>query len=174
MRKVLAALGAVAIVAFGLALLNPDFRARAQSNAACYMAQGGASWVLGSGCTQTVASGGIINVAAGGALKFASVDQTAALATAPAAVAAGYKIARGVTALDGSNPTSVDTGLTTIVSCPAALKATAAPNLSTSVVTTNFSTGQLDIYGWKPTSAASPNLTASTGTENVTWFCIGT
>ncbi len=128
----------------------------------------------GQGALWSIRTGGVLNIETGGALKFNSVDQTAALATAPAAVAAGYKIARGVTALDGSNPTNIANGLTTTVSCVVGLKGTAAPGDNTSVVTTAFSTGQLDLYAWKNTSGTDPTLVASTGTEDVAWICIGT
>jgi hypothetical protein len=42
------------------------------------------------------------------------------------------------------------------------------------VVTYVTSSATLSLYGWKPTSAASPNLTASTGTETIGWVCVGT
>jgi hypothetical protein len=84
-------------------------------NVACYMDQGGAGWHLGSGCTQTVESGGILNIASGGKLEIGGVDVTSgAGGSNVAGVAAGYKVARGETALDGSNPTPVTTGLATI------------------------------------------------------------
>ncbi len=75
---------------------------------ACIGLAGAQNVMENQGALWSIRSGGVLNVETGGALKFNSVDQTAALATAPAGVAAGYKIARGVTALDGSNPTSVD------------------------------------------------------------------
>lgn len=121
-----------------------------------------------------VKSGGEFDIEAGGALKIAGTDVTAALATAPAAVAAGYKIARGEAALDGSNPTPVTTGLTTIVAAVVALKGTTAPGVGTSVVTYGVSSGTLNLYGWKPTSNADPTLIASAGTETVGWIAIGT
>lgn len=143
-------------------------------NVACYLTQGGAAFTVGSGCTVTVASSGVINVASGGALQFAGVDQTTALSTAPAAVAAGYKIARGETALDGSNPTPATTGLTTIVACSATIKATAAPGVGTSIVTYGSSSGTLNLYGWKVTATGDATLIASTGTETIGWVCVGT
>lgn len=94
--------------------------------------------------------------------------------TAPAAVAAGYKIARGETALDGSNPTTVTTGLTTVVAFVATLKGTSAPGDSTSVLTANISSGDVDVYAWKNTGGTDPTLVASTGTESFYWVAIGT
>src|SRR6185312_4801072 len=66
--------------------------------------QGGAEWDIG----------GTLDINAGGVLSFAGVDQTAALATAPAAVAAGYKIARGQ-AVTASAADTIATGLATVV-----------------------------------------------------------
>lgn len=130
-----------------------------------------------NGDTLAVASGGIVDIESGGQLQIAGSDRTAALTTAPAAVAAGYKIARGEIALDGSNPTSVTTGLATIVSANVSLKGTAAPGDNTSVLTYDLpagTPGQLDIYAWKNTGGTDPTLVASTGTETVAWIAIGT
>lgn len=97
--------------------------------------------------------------------------------TGVSGVGAAYKIARGVTALDGSNPTPVTTGLSTVVAAIVSLEGTAAPGLGTSTLTvdsTNYSTGALSVYAWKPTSISNPTLIASTGTENFEWIAIGT
>ncbi|QEX18503.1 hypothetical protein FRZ44_38100 [Hypericibacter terrae] len=133
-------------------------------------------YLTSGGDKQVVASGGEIDVETGGALKIAGTDRTAALATAPAGVVAGYKIARGSSALDGSNPTTIATGLATIVAAVATLKGTSAPGDNTSVLTVNYagSDGNLDIYAWKNTSGSDPTLVASTGTENFDWIAIGT
>lgn len=101
----------------------------------------------------------------------------AGFAAAVIGVAAGYKIARGVTALDGSNPTPVTTGLATVVAAVVTLEGTAAPGVGTSVLTiasTNYATGALAVYAWKPTSNSDPTLIASTGTENFEWLAVGT
>jgi len=101
------------------------------------MALGGNDWEVG----------GILNIYSGGQLQIAGVNRTAALATAPAAVAAGYKIARGETALGGSNPTAVVTGLAMISACNLSLKIATAPGVGTSVVTYGSSAGTLNLYG---------------------------
>lgn len=121
-----------------------------------------------------VASGGEIDFETGAVLKIAGTDRTAALATAPAAVAAGYKIARGETALDGSNPTTVAHGLTTCVAFTATLKGTAAPGVGTSVLTANINGANVDVYAWKVTGAADTTLIASAGTESFYWVAVGT
>lgn len=89
-------------------------------------------------------------------------------------VAAGYKIARGVTALDGSNPTPVVTGLTTAVGFSATLQGSVAPGVGTSTLTHTISGGTVSVYAWKPTSNADPTLIASTGTETFSWVAVGT
>lgn len=115
--------------------------------------------------------GDVLNIASGGQLQIAGTDVTTALATAPAAVAAGYKIARGETALDGSNPTPVATGLTTVVSfVPTIKSATALTQLSADISTG----GTVNVYAWKVTSAGDPTLIASTSTASFYWIAVGT
>ena len=92
-------------------------------------------------------------------------------------VAAGYAIARGLDALDGSNATPITTGLATVVSSVCTLSGTAAPGLSTSTLSsanTNYATGALAVYAWKPTGAGDTTLIASTGTESFNWIAVGT
>lgn len=82
-------------------------------------------------------------------------------------VASGYKIARGITALDGSNPTTIATGLTSIAGCTFTINRTTAISTGTATVTYGaISGGSVDIYGWVLAG------TASTGTENVAWVCV--
>ena len=90
--------------------------------------------------------------------------------------AAGYKIARSAApvALDGSNPTTVASGLTTIVAAGVSLSGTAAPGLSTSTLAVAINSTNLDVYAWKPTGAGDTTLIASTGTESFHWWAIGT
>jgi hypothetical protein len=96
------------------------------------------------------------------------------VANAIGGAAAGYKVARGETALDGSNPTTVATGLTSIVAAIVGLKGSVAPGVGTSLVTYTTSGADLSLYGWKPTGAGDCTLIASTGTETVGWVAIGT
>jgi predicted RecA/RadA family phage recombinase len=120
-----------------------------------------------------------IGVCVGGATATATtcrVRLTPSLATVPVAgVAAGKRITGGMIALDGSNPTNIATGLTTVESIVLTREAATAPGLNTSVLTVGtISAGTVPIYAWKPTSASDPTLVASTGTENVYWYAIGT
>lgn len=127
----------------------------------------------------SVASGGVVNIEAGGALQFAGVDQTAALATAAAAVAAGYKIARGVVAVTNahSGVETVVTGLATVV----AVVATMAddPTTTCEQVTASIgdqagtpAAGSILVKGWK-TLGGTP-VAMTTTTVNVNWVAIGT
>ncbi len=104
-------------------------------------------------------------------------EAAGASANAVVGVAAGYKVARGEAALDGSNPTPVATGLATVVAFTATLKGTAAPGDSTSVLTADISGATVNVYAWKHTTggaAGNPTLVASTGTESFYWVAIGT
>lgn len=84
-------------------------------------------------------------------------------------VAAGYKIARGSTAFDASNPTTVATGLSTVVSCTATMIRSTALSTGTAFVTHAAPSGaNVDFYAWVIAG------TASTGTENFDWVCVGT
>jgi hypothetical protein len=85
-----------------------------------------------------------------------------------------YKVASGTVTLDGTNPTSVATGLKTLVSAVATVKATDALGDATHSLSVNYgSDGQLDIYGWMPISGSDPTLVASTGVEEVDWVAVG-
>ena len=112
-----------------------------------------------------------VNVAT---LKVAGNDVTSAVnAGGVAGVAGGYILARGAGTLDGSNPTPVVTGLTTIVAFVAMLKGTAAPGDNTSVLTADIASGTANVYAWKNTSGTDPTLVASTGTEEFYWIAVG-
>lgn len=91
-----------------------------------------------------------------------------------AGVAQSYKLARVSQALDGSNPTSWAHGLTTVVAAGCDLQGTAAPALGTSTITTNKNGAAVDIYAWQPTGAGDTTLVASTGTQTIDCWAIGT
>lgn len=109
---------------------------------------------------------GDVGITNGGVTSIAAGITTHALAIG---VATGYAIARGITALDGSNPTTVVTGLTTITGIGVVLNRSTALSSATAFVTyNNISGGSFDLYAWVVAG------TASTGTENVAWVAIGT
>jgi hypothetical protein len=107
------------------------------------------------------------NVAASVAVSGdATLDNTGALTVS---AVNGVKFASGVTALDGSNPTTIATGLTTITGIGLALNRSTSLASGTAFVTyNNISGGSFDVYGWVVAG------TASTGTENVAWTVTGT
>jgi hypothetical protein len=131
--------------------------------------QGGKLWVVGGQLD--------IDTDAGGKLTINGSDVTSSVATGGiAGVAAGYKLARGSTALGGSNPTTVVTGLATVVAFVCSIDLAVAPGDSTSVLTShnNATPGSVDVYAWKNTGGTDPTLVASTGTETFNWIAIGT
>lgn len=93
---------------------------------------------------------------------------------------AGYEIGgvpvsivRGVVTLDGSNPTPVTTGLTTIYAACASIKQDAAPN-DPCTVTVDYTGGTLNIYAWKLAEGTPNTLEASTNnTAVISWIAVG-
>jgi hypothetical protein len=122
-------------------------------------------------CSDTPPAGDFSTITLGGTAIARTAAQVNLLAQG---VASGYKVARGETALDGSNPTDAATGLATIVACTASIKSTSAPGVGTSTLTYTTSGATLSLYGWRPTSSSDTTLVASTGTETVGWVCVGT
>jgi hypothetical protein len=124
--------------------------------------------------------GGYVDFTDGAGLQVAGVDRTAALATAAAGVAAGYKVARGEVTLDGSNPTPIVTGLATVVAITVARKSSVSPGLDPTHFTVDYggggvTAGVANIYAWKPTASGDGTLIASTNnTAVVSWVAIGT
>lgn len=91
---------------------------------------------------------------------------------------APLKILAGEVVLDGANPTSVTTGLTTILSAQATLKAAVTPGDDPSWLTVDYGgavpAGRLDVYAWKNTGGTDPTLVASTNnTAVVAWQAVG-
>lgn len=80
----------------------------------------------------------------------------------------------GTVALDGTNPTTVTTGLKTITNVVLTLVGSSAPGDATHVLTYTVSAGVISIYAWAPVSGTDPTLAASTGTETVSWIAFGT
>lgn len=98
-------------------------------------------------------------------------------ASVVAGATAGLRIAAGEATLDGSNPTSVVTGLSTVLYATVSLKSTSAPGDDPSWVSygLNATPGTLDIYAWKNTGGTDPTLVASTNSSAVFgWIAVGT
>lgn len=126
-----------------------------------------------------VASGGQIDIESGGALKIAGTDRTAALATAAAAVAAGYKIARGQHTTVAASDT-VATGLTTVVAVVASLDSDPVddPFMCSASIGDQAGTpaaGSILIKTWKNTGGTDPTpAAATTFGKKVNWIAVGT
>lgn len=126
-----------------------------------------------------VASGGVIDIESGGALQIAGVDKTAQLSNAIAGTSAAKKFVGGEVTLDGSNPTSVVTGLATILGAVAVIKKNTSPGDDPVTVTVDYENvtnpGRLDIHAWKNTGGTDPTLVASTdNTAVISWMAYGT
>jgi len=86
-----------------------------------------------------------------------------------ATTAAGVKIASGTGTLDGTNPTTVATGLTTVTAFVATLIATTVGAAPAALVLTRAAAvgGSVDVYAW------AQDGTASTDTDTFSWIAIG-
>lgn len=123
--------------------------------------------------------GGELDIVTGGLLKIAGTDRTAALTTAAAAVAAGYKIARGQHTTIAAADT-VATGLATVVAVVACLESDPVddPFMCTAQVGNQSGApvaGSVIIKTWKNTSGTDPTpAAATTFSKLVNWIAIGT
>ncbi len=151
-----------------------------KANVKVHMEQGGRELVVESGGIISVRSGGAINVETGGAYEAAGADITSSVTGSNVAgVAAGYKIARGEATLDGSNPTSITTGLATVVGATVSIKKAGVlgddPNSLTVDYGGSVPAGQLDVYAGKNATGSDPTQIASTDSATVlSWIAIGT
>ncbi len=112
-----------------------------------------------------------------GSLLVGNVSNVATSTTAADFIAANniavgvgdYKVARGTIALDGSNPTPVATGLTTVVAFTCTIVRTSAVSSGTAFLTHAAAVGaDVDVYAWVLAGSAS------TGTETIEWVAVGT
>lgn len=86
-----------------------------------------------------------------------------------ASLTAGIKIAGGVGTLDGGNPTTVATGLTTVVAFVVTKVDSDGVGSGTAFLTHAApSGGSVDVYAWVAAG------TASTATETFSWIAVGT
>lgn len=144
-----------------------------------YREQGGDRQVVKSGGSLDVESGGEIDIESGAAFKIAGTDRAAAMATAPAAIAAGYKIARGQLTTVSADDTVV-TGLATVVAAVASLEAdpVAGAQFVTCVIGNQSgapAAGSIQIKSWKATATAdTAQIPATTFAKKVNWIAIGT
>lgn len=118
-------------------------------------------WVY-AGASGKVASSGTLAI--GIALTTASADGDVIEVLR---VSSRYQVYVGEVTLDGTNPTPVSTGLSTIVAAAATLKQTSAPGDDPSWLSVDYSTGTLNVYAWKNTGGSDPTLVASTNSSAV-------
>lgn len=84
-------------------------------------------------------------------------------------LSSGLKVAGGTGTLDGTNPTTIATGLTTVVAFCATLIDSAGLGAGTAFLSHDTPVaGAVDVYAWVAAG------TASTGTETFSWIAIGT
>lgn len=108
------------------------------------------------------------------------LNQATALAAvgvgnAVAAASSGVLLASGTVTLDGSNPTPVTTGLTTITGVALTFNTSTALGDDPNSLSWTASGGTLNIYAWKNTSGTDPTQVASTDSVTVVgWVAVGT
>ena len=84
-------------------------------------------------------------------------------------------IASGTITLDGTNPTPVTTGLTTITGASVSFYTDTALGDDPNALSCLWSGGTLSIYAWKNASGTDPTQVASTSsTAVVSWIAHGT
>jgi hypothetical protein len=87
----------------------------------------------------------------------------------PTVAGSGSKIAAGTGTLDGSNPTTISTGLTSVLAFTATKIDTDGVGAGTAFLTHGTpSGGSVDVYAWVAAG------TASTSTETFSWIAVGT
>lgn len=87
-------------------------------------------------------------------------------------VAAGYKLARGITAVTGT--LNITTGLTTVVIAGGTLESDVSLGANTVSVTGGSSAGKILVKVWKPTATSDCTPVAATSAFNVGWIAVGT
>lgn len=168
--------GRVGIVAGLEAVASGDpvtFQVTGQYAVACasgvtFSAGDAVYWDDSGNTAKTTATGGYVKI--GHAIKAKVSGQLSVLVE----INSNLKAVGGTVTLDGSNPTSVITGLTTITSASVSLKQTSAPGDDPSWLSCDWSGGQLDVYAWKNTGGTDPTLVASTNNSAVvSWVAVG-
>lgn len=102
----------------------------------------------------------------------------AAIALLPAAVAAGYKIARGLASITGTG--TVITGLATVVAV-VATPATDPDGVALAAVSATIgdqagapAAGSIVLKAWKVTATGNATLIAATAAASLNWIAVGT
>jgi hypothetical protein len=103
------------------------------------------------------------------ATRVAAAEAT--IAGLPGAVAAGYKVARGVAAITGSG--AVVTGLATIVAVVDGV-ALAAVSATIGDQAGSPAAGSITLKAWKVTATGDATLIAATAAASINWIAVGT
>lgn len=120
----------------------------------------------------------LTNLAAGTsgqALITQGAGSAPAWANVALATSTGVRMSAGSVVLDGANPTTAATGLTTVSVCT--LTPISASALGDNLMALSYTATQptINIYAWTNTSGTDPTLVASTNsTIAVAWMCQGT
>lgn len=153
------AAGLIAAFAICLAVL-PTIAATAQ-NTLIYFTQGGSALTVASGGTVTIQSGGTLAVAATSGLTVGGLSNTGVVKC-------------GTVTLDGSNPTPITTGLSSISGVTLTQQGSTAPGDDPVYLTVTTSSGTANVYAWKNTGGTDPTLVASTDNATVVqWIACG-
>ena len=120
----------------------------------------------------------LTNLAAGTsgqALVTQGAGSAPAWANVALATSAGVRMAAGSVVLDGANPTTAATGLTTVSSCTLTPITSSALGDNLTALSYTATTPTMNIYAWTNTGGTDPTLAASTNsTIAVAWMCQGT
>ena len=92
---------------------------------------------------------------------------------APEKKSSNLQIVAGEIALDGTNPTPIVTGLSTIVAVGLSLKKAATPSADTTHLSYGVSGGTVNAYAWQAADLADSTLIASTFTETIGYVIAG-
>jgi hypothetical protein len=104
-----------------------------------------------------------------------TVDNGAAWVPLSSGTATATRTAAGTVTLDGTNPSTAATGLTSIVACSITDVRSDTPGADPSQFTYTISTGSINVYAWKITAVDNGTLAASTDSNDVIGYvCVGT
>ena len=120
----------------------------------------------------------LTNLAAGTSgqlLKTNGAGSAPSWANAALATSAGIMMSAGRVVLDGANPTTAATGLTTVSSCTLTPIGSSALADNLTALSYTATTPTMNIYAWTNTGGTDPTLAASTNsTIEIAWMCQGT
>lgn len=138
--------------------------------AAAAVTAGAVVYAAASGKVDDVASAQRIGIALGAATADGDIIEV----LTDYGAGSQYRIVGGTGTLDGTNPTPVTSGLTTVVASVANFTGSTAPALDPTVLTTANTDGTVNVYAWKVTGAGDTTLIASTNNARTfSWIAIG-